>query len=213
MHKPTLLIVASILLILMSGLALEFWLKPPNATPSTPDDPLVTLPDHPRHLIPFSLVDQRGQEVTQEAFYHKILVVSFLFTSCSIVCPYVTDQMAQIQRQTSGETAVRLLSLSVDPTDDTVPVLAQYASKAGADPERWSFLTGRTDSVLHLIETSFLAHDTNSSFSSMPGNFANSQQIVLVDTNGQIVKYFDGLNLDAAHAVVQEIKKLRKSTP
>jgi cytochrome oxidase Cu insertion factor (SCO1/SenC/PrrC family) len=47
----------------------------------------------------------------------------------------------------------------------------------------------------------------------MPGNFANSQRIVLVDTNGQIVNYFDGLNLNAAHAVVQEIHRLRKSTP
>ena len=121
--------------------------------------------------------------------------------------------MAEVQHQTIHDQDVHLLSLTVDPAEDTVPVLAQYAQKLGADPTHWSFVTGKEDVVQNLIATSFLSHDTDTNFSFMPGNFANSQRIALVDMNGQIVKYFDGLNLNAAHAVVQEIQKLRKSTP
>ena len=45
----------------------------------------------------------------------------------------------------------------------------------------------------------------------MPGNFAHTQRIALVDTKGHLVEYFDGLNQNAADAVVAEIAKLRKS--
>jgi protein SCO1 len=195
------------------ALSLELSLKSKNSSTESIPDPLIIPPDHPRHLINFSLVDQNGREVTRQSFKNKIVVVNFLFTSCSVVCPYVTDQMAQIQQQTAQEKDVLLLSLTVDPADDTVAVLSKYAQKAGADPSRWFFVTGNEAVMQNLIGTSFLPHDTDTNFASMPGNFANSQRIVLVDTNGQIVKYFDGLNLDAAHAVVQEIKKLRKSAP
>jgi protein SCO1 len=211
-QKRSLFILLGVLLLLVSVIMSELWLQL-RATSAPAADPLIIPPDHPRHLINFSLLDQNGREVTRQTFKHKIVVVNFLFTTCSIVCPYVTDQMAQIQRQTAGQKDVILLSLTVDPADDTVAVLSQYAQKAGADPARWCFLTGNEEVVQNLIGTSFLAHDTNTNFSSMPGSFANSHSIVLVDTNGQIVKNFDGLNLNAAHAVIQEIQKLRKSTP
>lgn len=213
MQKRTLIILLGILLLLLLVITSELYLKPHGSSSASTADPLIIPPDHPRHLVNFSLVDQNGGEVTRQSFQNKIVVVSFLFTSCSIVCPYVTDQMAQIQRQTTNEKDVRLLTLTVDPADDTVPVLAQYAKKAGADPTRWFFVTGKESILQNLISTSFLARDTDTNFASMPGNYANSQRIVLVDKNGQIVNYFDGFNLDAAHAVIQEIKKLKKSTP
>jgi len=106
---------------------------------------------------------------------------------------------------------VRLVSLTLDPVDDTVPVLAKYGQDFGQDARRWSFLTGNETAMRSLIGTSFLSSDTSGQFASMPGNFANSQRIVLVDAQGRIVEYFDGLNQGAADAVVGEIRKLRRS--
>ena len=213
MQKRTIFIILGILLLLIIATAVELYLEPPGSSSASTSDPLVTLPDHPRHLIDFSLVDQNGKEVTRQRFKHKMIVVNFLFTSCSTVCPYVTEQMTQIQRQTTNDSDVSLLSLTVDPEDDSVPILAKYAQKTGADPTRWSFVTGEEAVMQNLIATSFLSHETDTNFSFMPGKFANSQSIVLVDKHGQIVKYFDGLNLNASHAVIQEIRKLRKSAP
>ena len=81
---------------------------------------------------------------------------------------------------------LRLLSLTLDPDDDTVDVLAKYAVGFGADPNRWSFLTGDTAAIRELVGTSFLAQDTTGEFSFMPGNFANTQRIVLVNQAGRI---------------------------
>jgi cytochrome oxidase Cu insertion factor (SCO1/SenC/PrrC family) len=213
LERRFLLIVVGLVLIVLAEISLELFWRHVHPSREALAEALVIAPDHPRHLVDFSLIDQAGHPITRKDFEHKIVVVNFLFTSCSLVCPYVSAQMAQIQRKTSDEANVLLLSLSVDPVDDTVPVLAAYSQKLGADPNRWIFATGSEEVMQQLIGTSFLDHDTDTNFSGMPGSFANSQRIALVDTHGEIVQYFDGLNLDAAHAVVQEIHKLERSMP
>ncbi len=181
--------------------------------PSAPLDdaqPLVIAPDHPRQLVDFSLTDQNGRAVTRADLNGKFLVVSFLFTSCSLTCPIVSGQMAEIQQLTTNQPDVRLVSLTVDPEDDTVPVLAEYGKRFGADASRWLFLTG-DDTIIHnLIGASFLAKDTNDAFSYMPGNFAHIERITLVDPQGSIRDYFDGLGNGTPAAVVKEIMELKK---
>jgi protein SCO1/2 len=175
--------------------------------PSSP--PAALAPDHPRQLIPFSLRDESGRPITRADLDGKFLVVSFLFTSCSLTCPIVSGQMTKIQQLTASQPDVRLISLTVDPADDTVPVLAQYGARFGADTNRWLFLTGDEAGLVKLIGTSFLARDTNDGFSYMPGNFANIERIAVVDPQGKVRAYFDGLNSDVANAVVAEIALLR----
>ncbi len=166
-------------------------------------------PDRPRRLIEFSLTDQTGQTVTRKDFSGKFLVVGFVFTSCSITCPVVSHKMEHIQALTAGQPDVKLVSLTVDPVDDTVPVLKQYSGHFGASPSHWSFLTGDTATVRNLIGTSFLATDTSSEFAYMPGNFAHIERIVVVDPEGRVQKYYNGLNEGVADAVITEIKRLR----
>jgi cytochrome oxidase Cu insertion factor (SCO1/SenC/PrrC family) len=167
----------------------------------------VIAPDYPRQLVDFSLTDQWGHPFTRAELQGKIAVVDFIFTSCSITCPYVNAQMQKIEEGTKGQ-PVRFLSITLDPVDDTAPVLARYSLEYGADPARWAFLTGDQAVIHHLVGTSFLPPDTTGQFSYMPGSFAHVQRIVLVDPAGHIVSYFDGLNQNAAQAVLEQIKKL-----
>ncbi|HEY5041608.1 MAG TPA: SCO family protein [Verrucomicrobiae bacterium] len=184
---------------------------PAAAYENLPDSPPAAIqPDHPRQLIQFSLDDQSGRKITRADLDGKILVVSFLFTSCSLTCPVVSRQMTQIQQLTTNQPDVRLVSLTVDPEDDSVPVLAKYSRHFSADTNRWLFLTGDEAMIHNLIGTSFLLPDTNDVFSYMPGNFANIERIALVDPQGNVRAYFNGLNNDVATAVVAEIAQLRK---
>jgi len=195
--------------------ALLFALNHLDRTPDVSSDNLpnsqllVISPDHPRQLVNFSLTDQNGRNVTRADLNGKFLVVSFLFTSCSLTCPIVSGQMAQIQQLTTNQPDVRLVSLTVDPDDDTVPVLAKYGARFGANTNRWLFLTGN-DAVMHnLIGTSFLSFDTNDAFAYMPGNFANIERIALVDPQGRVRDYFDGLVNGAPEAVAKEILQIK----
>jgi protein SCO1/2 len=183
-----------------------------SSSPSDPDAQTpVIAPDYPRHLVDFSLVDQSGHAFTRKELDGKIVVVSFVFTSCAVVCPYVNAQMEKVQQLTAGQSDVRLISLTMDPVDDTAPILARYGQSYGQNASRWSFLTGDETEMHRLVGASFLPPDTTGEFAYMPGNFAHTQRIALVDTKGHLVEYFDGLNQEAGDALVQEITKLRKS--
>jgi len=183
-----------------------------NATGGAAENspPRLISPDHPRQLINFSLTDRTGRTVTRTELDRKILVVNFLFTSCSLTCPAVNRCMAQIQQFTAHQPDVRLVSLTVDPRDDTAEVLAKYGERFGADTNRWLLLTGDKNMLYDLIGTSFLAQDLNDPFSYMPGNFSHTDRIALVDADGKLRGYFDGLNENTATAVVGEINRLRK---
>ncbi len=100
------------------------------------------LSDHPRQLVNFSLTDRTGRNVTRSELDGKILVVDFLYTGCSLTCPVVNRCMAQIQQLTTNEPNVKLVSLTVDPRDDTVEALTKYGERFGADTNRWLLLTG-----------------------------------------------------------------------
>jgi protein SCO1/2 len=184
--------------------ALERSAQPDDPDANTP----VIVPDYPRHLIDFSLFNQTGHAVTRQDLEGKFVVVNFLFTSCSITCPYVDAQMDKIAQATVGRKDVRLFSITLDPVDDTVPVLASYSNQFNANPSQWWFVTGSETVVHNLVETSFLPPDTTGQFSYMPGNFAHVNRIVLVDKSGHILSYFDGLNQNAADAVLARMKKL-----
>ena len=166
-------------------------------------------PDHPRQLVNFTLTDRTQRTVTRSDLNGKILVVDFLFTSCSLTCPAVNGQMARIQQLTTNQPDVRLVSLTVDPRDDTPAVLTKYGEHFGADTNRWLFLTGEKSVLYNLIASSFLSRDLNAPFSYMPGNFSHTEWIAVVDSRGRLHGYFDGLNQNVATAVVNEIAKLR----
>jgi protein SCO1/2 len=199
---------------LMTGLlfALVALNKPAPTGDTGPGDPLSRAipPDRPRQLAAFSLTNWNGSNITRAAMKGKFLVVDFLFTSCSETCPIVNSHMAEIQELTTNQPDVKLVSLTVDPRDDTPPVLANYAKRFGADPSRWLLLTGDRDQLYGLIGQSFLTRDLDNSFGYMPGNFANTYRIAVVDPSGVVRAYFDGLNDNSPEAVLNEISALRK---
>jgi protein SCO1/2 len=172
---------------------------------------LVLEPDHPRHLADFNLVDQNGRPITTNDLDQKIVVVNFIFSACSFICPHINAQMAKIEEATIHDPDVHLLSLALDPIDDTVPVLKDYSQKYTKDAKHWSFVTGDYNHIQSLIGESFLCPDKDGEFGGMPGNFINTQRIVLVDKNGDIVEYFDGLNEQASDAIIKKIQELKGS--
>lgn len=106
-----------------------------------------------------TLLDHHGQQVRFPEVLRgdSIVVIDFIYTSCTTVCPVMSTFMAQLRDRLTDQPpgAVRLISISLDPAHDTVPVLARYAKRYGAGP-RWSFVTGdkpKVDAVLKSLGT------------------------------------------------------------
>lgn len=178
-------------------------------TGNTPAPPAtVPAPDHPRQLIDFSLTDRTGRRVSRTDLQGRIVVVNFMFTSCSLSCRSVNDRMQEIQSLVAQAPDVLLLSLTVDPRTDSPQVLSTFAEGLHADTNKWLFLTGDKARVHQLIETSFLPRTTQAS-GLIPGGFDGTHLIMLVDPSGRVAGSFDGMNPGIATAVANEIKNIR----
>jgi len=108
-----------------------------------------TLPD-------FSLIDRSGRRVTLAEFRGKVWVADFIYTHCTDTCPLQTAEFARLQADLATEAEFRLVSITVDPAQDTPEVLAEYATRFGANRERWLFLTGQKRAIYTLAQEGFL---------------------------------------------------------
>jgi protein SCO1/2 len=88
---------------------------------------------------PLSLGDLRG----------KVVLLTFIYTSCTDTCPLLTGKMAGIQEKLGPDfgSRVQFLSITVDPERDTPDVLREYGQRFRADPAGWAFLTGAPDEI------------------------------------------------------------------
>ena len=201
--KPVIITILALAVIVAAG----SWLAVMALTHR--EKPVDVIPESQRQLTAFSLTDRTGRTVTRNEMNGKFLVVDFLFTSCSLTCPAVNRHLAEVQKMTAGQPDVLLVSLTVDPRDDTVPVLAKFGEKYGADTNRWLLLTGEKTALYQLISTSFLKQGEPDPFNYMPGNFLHTERVALVDPQGRVKTYFDGLQDDVAGKIVAEINQLR----
>lgn len=92
----------------------------------------------------FTLTDQDGKAFRLTSARGKLLLVTFIFTTCPDVCPLLTAKFATIQHilEENKTKDVFLLSITTDPERDSAAVLKDYAGRFKADTRNWSFLTG-----------------------------------------------------------------------
>ena len=143
----------------------------------------------------FELTDQEGLPFASSQLDGKVWVATFFFSRCGATCPLQTEQFAALQERLRDDATlddVRLVSLTVDPSHDTPAVLREYAGRAGADPSRWTFLTGDRGTIRGLCRDGFRLPvlDTDDPQSLI----AHSQSFILVDRHMRIRGYHDGLD-------------------
>lgn len=92
-------------------------------------------------LPEFELTAHTGAKVTLASLRGRPLVFGALFTTCSGPCPSIAGSLKRLQDELAATDAL-IVVVSVDPQFDTPEVLARYAERMGARPERWLFLTG-----------------------------------------------------------------------
>jgi len=94
----------------------------------------------------FTLTSQSGTPIRLSRLRGKLVVLDFIYTHCTDVCPLVTANLARVQRDLIARgwwvRDVVFVSVTTDPVRDTPAVLRTYARRYQADPSGWYFLTG-----------------------------------------------------------------------
>lgn len=158
----------------------------------------------------FSFVNQNGENITEKDLENSVYVVEYFFTTCSTICPKMNSQMQWLQNKFKGVKNFKILSFTVQPEIDSVPVLKQYAEEYGAVSGQWHFLTGEKKKLYNLARKSYflLKPAEAQNLGDANSDFIHTNNFVLVDKNQQIRGYYDGTSAKEVDKLAKDIRKL-----
>lgn len=157
----------------------------------------------------FELINQEGEKITEQTFADKIYVVDFFFTICPGICPQMTSNMMELQDEFLNDDDVMLLSHSVTPGRDSVPVLKQYAEDKGILSDKWHLVTGDQQEIYRLGRQEYFVEE-DLGLSKDLEEFLHTENFVLIDKNRHIRGIYNGLNKTSVAQLVNDIKTLQK---
>lgn len=157
-------------------------------------------------IADFAFTNQNGKIITQKDYEGKVYVADFFFTTCSTICPKMTDNMVWLQEQIKNNPKVMLLSYSVTPDIDSVPVLKKYALEKGVDDSKWNLVTGNKKDIYYIARKSYLAVKTGKPEDMY--DMVHTENFILVDQKKRIRGFYDGTNLEEVKKLLEDINYL-----
>jgi protein SCO1/2 len=156
---------------------------------------------------PFSFINQDGKTITDKDYDGKIYVADYFFTTCQTICPKMATELLRVQEKfayTNG--LVQILSHTVNPENDSVPVLKSYSEMIHADNSMWNFVTGDKKQLYDMARYSYLVNAMEGNGG--PDDFIHSELFVLVDKEKHIRGIYDGTDIKAVNDLLDDIKVL-----
>lgn len=151
-----------------------------------------------------TLEDSLGEKYSFDEFSDKYVLMTFIYTACSTVCPMLEKNVAQIYEQIPeqylGEDIV-FLSVSFDTERDKPEVLARYGEFFGSDADKWRMARVPDDEELKLLLDEF-------GVIAIPdgqGDYQHNVAFYLVDKNGYLMDVMDFEDVDGATKRVMEV--------
>jgi protein SCO1/2 len=153
----------------------------------------------------FHLIERSGKLHRRGDFAGKIWVADFFYSTCPGPCPMMTSRLSALQEKLGQRDGVLLVSISVDPGKDTPEVLAQYAERFKASAS-WLFFTGDKAAIFDLANKGFKLSVTEQTDGSEP--ITHSTKLALVDQEGWVRGFYEGVGADESDALVADIERL-----
>tara|TARA_R110002020_G_scaffold63170_1_gene168634 strand:+ start:35505 stop:36182 length:678 start_codon:yes stop_codon:yes gene_type:complete len=160
-------------------------------------------------IADFSLTNQNGETITQNTYRDKIYIADFFFTTCPTICPIMTQNMGELQKELMGDPDVLLLSHSVTPEMDSVPQLKKYAIEKGVVDKKWNLVTGPKKEIYALARKSYLAVKTDGDGG--PYDMIHTENFILVDRERRIRGFYDGTDEGEMQRLLKDLRLLQES--
>lgn len=167
----------------------------------------------PKEVADFTLVDQTGKKFTNKDLLGAPWIVNFVFAQCSYQCPLTSRTMMEFNK-TVEDVDLKMVTITVNPEEDTVDIMRKYAEIWGADPQRWIFATGEPEDVWNLIRKGFkVTAWENVGTAREPGmEFAHDNNIIHVSAEGEILGRYNSTD-SKEMAVLRTVLQGKRETP
>jgi len=154
-------------------------------------------------IADFSFTNQNGKTITQKDYEGKIYVADFFFTTCVTICPKMTTNLSEIQTAFANNPKVKLLSHTVFPETDSVPVLKAYAKKHNVDDSQWNLVTGEKKEIYAMARKSYLAVKMGKPEELY--DMVHTENFVLVDAKKRVRGFYDGTSTEDIKRLIEDI--------
>lgn len=105
-------------------------------------------------LPPFELPNWDGQVITADSFPGSRTIVLFTYAKCDMACPMATQALQELDQELGKPEDLRLIHISVNPTEDSCEEILKHFAKFGIDPRldpRWLFLRGTPEQTAAVL--------------------------------------------------------------
>ena len=157
-------------------------------------------------IADFSFTNQNGKIITQKDYDGKIYVADFFFTTCGSICPKMTTNLVEVQKVFINNPKVMLLSHTVFPETDSVPVLKEYAIKNGVIDSKWNLVTGDKKQIYSMARKSYLAVKLGKPEELY--DMVHTENFVLVDSKRRVRGFYDGTKKEDIERLIEDINFL-----
>lgn len=147
--------------------------------------------------VNIALTDQFNHDVVfPKAYTENVMLVGYVYTHCPDICPIITINMRDVQRELAEENEFILVSISFDPDRDTPEVLNDYAERYRLNQENWRLLTGdkrEVETLLEKLKIVTVKTPTRFTDENRPIYFIDhTDRVTLIDKKGQIRRTYTG---------------------
>jgi len=154
----------------------------------------------------FSFTNQNGKTITQKDYEGKVYVADFFFTTCGSICPIMTTNMIDVQKAFANNPKVMILSHTVTPEIDSVPVLKKYAIEKGVIDSKWNLVTGDKKDIYSMARKSYLAVKLGKPEELY--DMVHTENFVLVDAERRVRGFYDGTKKEEVKKLIEDIQWL-----
>ncbi len=157
-------------------------------------------------IPPFKFINQYGDSISDKNLAGKIYVADFFFTSCPDICPKLQRNMLDVYRAFKTDSDIKILSYTIDPKYDSVPVLKKYAERLDINGNMWWFLQGKKADTYRLAMKYLVRAGQDSSAA---GGYIHEGWFVLIDKQKRIRGAYDGTKPQEVAQLITDIKILK----
>jgi protein SCO1/2 len=158
----------------------------------------------------FSFINQQGQIITDKDVAKKVQVVEYFFTTCPGICKVMNSNLDKVFQYFKNRKDFVILSHTVNPETDSVPVLAAYASQLKATLPNWEFLTGEKAKLYKAARQDYLLSVEDTVRTNTTEDFIHTEYVALLDKSRRIRGFYDATNKEGVRKLIEDIEFLVK---